>query len=93
MAEQTGAVAQQEIFGLPKPQGWPIERITSMVAGVMVIVSLTLGQLHDGRWRLLTAWIGLNLVLNAVVGWCPMSAVLHKFGVPLASERGGSCRR
>ncbi|MBS9534682.1 DUF2892 domain-containing protein [Mycobacterium sp. M1] len=77
---------------MPKPHGWPIERITGLVAGVVVLLTLGLGRLHTGRWRVMTGWVGVNLVLNAMVGWCPLSVVLRRAGIPLAAEQGGSCR-
>ncbi len=39
------------------------------------------------RWRLLTGFVGVNLIMDAVVGWCPSSVVLHRLGVPTAAER------
>lgn len=62
------------------------------MAGGVVIGTLALGRLHTPRWRLMTAFVGANLVLNAAVGWCPSSLVLHKLGVKTASESGACVR-
>ncbi|WP_235216058.1 YgaP family membrane protein [Mycobacterium kyorinense] len=78
-------------FGMPKPQGWPIERIVTLMAGAVVLITLALGREHSSRWRLLTGFVGVNLLLDAMVGWCPMSVVLHRLGVPTDSERAQGC--
>jgi hypothetical protein len=74
-------------FGMPKPQGWPIERIISLMAGIVVIISLILGCEVSKRWKYLTGFVGANLLLDAIVGWCPSSLLLHRLGVPTAAER------
>lgn len=81
-------------FGMPKPRGWPIERIVSIMAGAVVLASLTLGRHHSNNWRILTGFVGANLMFNALAGWCPMSVILYRLGIPTAAEhqrcRGGS---
>ncbi|KAA8960160.1 MAG: DUF2892 domain-containing protein [Mycobacterium sp.] len=72
---------------MPKPQGWTIERVVNLMAGVMVLLTLTLGRVVSGRWRLLTAFVGANLILDAAVGWCPSSVLLHRLGIPTVVER------
>lgn len=78
---------ERTAFGMPRPQGWPIDRIVGLLAGTVVLASLILGRQHHARWRLLTGFVGANLMLNAAVGWCPMSVVLHRLGVSTAAER------
>lgn len=73
-------------FAMPRPQGWPVDRIVNLMAGTVVLASLILGRPHP-HWRIVTGLVGANLVLNAAVGWCPMSVVLHRLGVSTASER------
>jgi DUF2892 family protein len=74
-------------FGMPRPQGWSLERVVSLMAGIVVLATLILGRQHSDRWRLLIGFVGANLALNAAVGWCPMSVVLHRLGVSTAAER------
>lgn len=74
-------------LGLAKPKGWPIERVTTVMGGAMVLVTLALGRSKSSRWRIMTAFIGSNLVLAGTTGWCPMSILLHKAGVPTSAER------
>ncbi|MHB8294722.1 MAG: YgaP family membrane protein [Acidimicrobiales bacterium] len=78
--------------GMPKPQGWPLERVLGAIAGGVVLSTLALGRAHSPRWRVMTAFVGANLVLNAAVGWCPASLVLHKLGVKSMAE-GASCSK
>lgn len=78
---------ERGLIGMPKPQGWAIERIVSLLAGLGVIVSLGLARRWSNRWRLLAGFVGVNLVLDGTVGWCPVSLMLHRLGVPSASER------
>lgn len=89
--QQPAMLAQRTIFGTPKTSGWPIERVTSLMAGTMVLLTLTLGRLHTGRWRLLTGWVGANLLFNGVAGWCPMGVLLHRLGLRSAAEGDSGC--
>lgn len=73
-------------FGMPRPQGWPLERVVTLMAGMVVLATLTLGR-QNPRWRILTGFAGANLALNAAFGWCPMSIVLHRLGISTAVER------
>jgi hypothetical protein len=72
---------------MPKPQGWTIERLVNLMAGTMVLISLALGRKVSSRWRILTGFVGANLLLDAAVGWCPTSVLLHRLGIPTAAER------
>jgi hypothetical protein len=53
---------------------------------MVVLATLTLGR-QDPRWRILTGFVGANLLLNAAMGWCPVSVVLHRLGISTAAER------
>ena len=83
------APIERGAFGMPQPQGWPLERVVSLMAGVVVLATLALGRRHP-RWRILTGFAGANLLLNAAVGWCPTSVVLHRLGISTAAERMGA---
>lgn len=75
------------MFDMPKPEGWTIERMISLMAGAVVLITLVLGRERSKRWRLLTGFVGGNLIMDATVGWCPSSVILHHLGVPTAAER------
>jgi hypothetical protein len=52
------------------------------VAGIIVLLSVSLGWWVHPAWFLLTAFVGLNLLQSAFTGWCPMMAVLRMMHVP-----------
>lgn len=72
-------------MALPKHSGWTIERIVPLLGGSVVGTSLLLGRTHSPKWYGLTGFASANLVLYGIVGWCPMSLVLQKAGVPRAA--------
>jgi hypothetical protein len=52
-----------------------------LVAGIFVLVSLTLGYWSHPGWYILTAFVGLNLLQSALTKWCPMMWLLDKIGL------------
>jgi hypothetical protein len=68
-------------------EGWPIERVVSLLAGVVTLGSLALARAHDPHWRILTGLVGANLVLQGAVGWCPASVAMRMAGLPSAGDR------
>lgn len=71
---------QRTTFGIPQPAGWPLERVLHLLAGTVVLTSLALSRFGRARWRILTAFVGANLVFDATVGWCPAKLLLHSLG-------------
>lgn len=61
-----------------------LERVVRMIAGVFVLISLALGYWVSPYWYLFTAFVGLNLFQSALTNWCPMTAMLRKFGMKSA---------
>jgi hypothetical protein len=57
-----------------------IERGLRMAAGIVVLVSVTLGYFVNPAWLLLTAFAGLNLLQSAFTNWCPMVCVFARLG-------------
>lgn len=57
-----------------------IEKIMMMAVGSMVLISVGLGYYVSATWLLLTAFIGLNLLISAFTGFCPMATILRKLG-------------
>ena len=57
-----------------------IDRIVLAFAGVMILLSLSLAQLHSSYWLLLTAFVGLNMLQAAFTGFCPLAKVLKAAG-------------
>ncbi|MEW6410195.1 MAG: DUF2892 domain-containing protein [Nitrospirota bacterium] len=46
-----------------------LERWLRGIAGVVVLVSLILAQVHSVNWLILTAIMGLNLLQSAFTNW------------------------
>jgi len=77
----------------PLKTAWPLDKVVSLLAGVVVLLTLGLGRRASPRWRLLTAFVGANLMLNGTVGWCPTSLVLHRLGVQTRCEQHDAAAR
>mgnify|MGYP000986095732 CR=1 FL=1 len=58
-----------------------------VLAGTMVLASLTLGHWVSPWWLLLAAFVGVNLVQSAFTGFCPACNILRK----LFPDSPGSC--
>ncbi len=58
-----------------------IDRMVMAFAGVVVLLSLALSQVHSPMWLFLTAFVGLNLFQAAFTGFCPLAIVLKKVGL------------
>jgi hypothetical protein len=66
---------------LVKTDTWYLERIIWMLAGVMTLGSVSLGIYFSPYWFILTGIVGINQIILAFTGFCPMTVVLNKFGV------------
>ncbi len=64
-----------------------VDRIVHLVAGMMVLLSLLLANLHHPDWIWLTAFVGLNLAQSGITSFCPLAFMLKKAGVP----EGNTC--
>ncbi len=58
-----------------------MENIIRRVAGVFVLVSLTLGYFVSPYWFLFTAFVGLNLLQSSFTKWCPLETILKKANI------------
>jgi hypothetical protein len=58
-----------------------IERGLRLAAGLVVLLSLSLGFFVHPAWLLLTAFAGLNLLQSAFTNWCPMVWILAHLGL------------
>lgn len=58
-----------------------LENAIRVMAGTMVLLSLTLSRLHSEYWLLLTAFVGVNLIQSAFTGFCPAENILRGLGV------------
>ena len=58
-----------------------IEKFMMIMVGTMVTLSAALVYFVSPLWILLTAFIGLNLLISGLTGFCPMVWMLRKFGL------------
>lgn len=57
-----------------------IDRIVMAFAGVVILASVALSQVHHVYWLGLTVFVGLNLFQAAFTKFCPLAMILKKFG-------------
>ncbi|SKA39941.1 Protein of unknown function [Enhydrobacter aerosaccus] len=58
-----------------------IDRAVLAFAGVMILVSLALSQLHSPYWLWFTAFVGLNMVQASFTGFCPAAMIFKRLGM------------
>lgn len=57
-----------------------IDRIVFVFAGIVILASLGLSQLHSENWLWLTAFVGANLLQSSFTGFCPLATILKAAG-------------
>ena len=57
-----------------------IDRLVFAFAGLMILASLVLSQLHSVHWLWLTAFVGANMFQAAFTGFCPLAKILGAMG-------------
>lgn len=62
------------------------DRIVRIVAGLFVLLSLSLGVeasplFHSAYWLWFTAFVGANLFQSGFTQFCPLEIILKKLGV------------
>jgi len=57
-----------------------VERGLRFMAGVMVLLSITLAYYFSYYWIWLTAFVGINLLQSAFTNWCPAMNILRAAG-------------
>ncbi len=62
-----------------------IEKWLRLVAGVAVLISITLGLTVNPWWFAFTAFVGVNLLQSGFTNWCPVKWALERMGVPPCS--------
>lgn len=58
-----------------------VDRAVMAFAGVMILLSLALSQLHHPYWLFFTAFVGLNLFQAAFTGFCPAAMLFKRLGI------------
>jgi len=65
---------------IAKTDTWYLERIIWLVAGIFSLSSAVLAWFHSPYWLILTALVGINLIVFALTGFCLMANILYKLG-------------
>ena len=55
-----------------------VEHMIRILAGTLVLASLTLALTISPYWFILTGFVGLNLVQSAFTKFCPAEMILKK---------------
>ncbi len=55
-----------------------IENKIRAFAGVFILVSLGLAQVHSPNWLWFTAFVGVNLLQSSFTGFCPLERILKR---------------
>ena len=58
-----------------------VDRAVMAFAGLVILVSLALGQYASPWWFLLTTFAGLNLMQASVTGFCPAAIAFKTLGL------------
>jgi len=69
-----------------------LERWIRLIAGTLIIASVTLSYFHSRYWLLFTLFVGVNLFQSALTRWCLMEDILRKLGVGAHAGHPGSTR-
>lgn len=57
-----------------------IDKLVMAFAGLVVLVSLALSQVHHINWLWVTAFVGANMLQASFTGFCPLAMILKKIG-------------
>ncbi len=57
------------------------ESYIRILAGTLVLISISLGHFVSSWWLLLAAFVGVNLVQSVFTGFCPAEIILHMLGL------------
>ena len=58
-----------------------VDRAVMAFAGIMILLSLALAQIHHPYWLWFTAFVGLNLFQAAFTGFCPAAMLFKRLGI------------
>jgi hypothetical protein len=59
-----------------------VEAKVRIVAGLMVLISFTLGRTVNPVWLWLSVFVGLNLIQSAFTGFCPAESFFKAISKP-----------
>ncbi|MCB1307008.1 MAG: DUF2892 domain-containing protein [Leptospiraceae bacterium] len=62
-------------------ENWYLERVIRLVAGIFALASVALGYFVSPYWFILTALVGINLIIFSLTGFCIMANLLYALGI------------
>jgi hypothetical protein len=57
-----------------------IDRIVFLLAGLFILLSVGLSQVHSTYWLWFTAFVGANMFQASFTGFCPLAKILKALG-------------
>jgi len=57
-----------------------IDKIVFAFAGIVILASLVLSQMHSVNWLWVTGFVGVNMLQAAFTGFCPLASILKMVG-------------
>lgn len=58
-----------------------LDRLIFAIAGLFIIASVALSQVHHVYWLGFTVFVGLNMFQAAFTGFCPLAKMLKAAGI------------
>jgi hypothetical protein len=74
-----------------KDTGMKMEYAIRILAGFMVLISISMAHWVNPWWLLLAAFVSLNLIQSAFTRFCPAEIILKKLGVGRNASGEGAC--
>ena len=65
---------------IAQTDSWYLERITVLIAGIIILVSVILAWIYSPYWLIITFIVGVNEVMFALKGICLTSNILYILG-------------
>jgi len=65
---------------IARTDGWYLERIIWLIAGTIALSTAILAWVHSPYWLILTGFMGINLIIFGLTGFCLMANILYRLG-------------
>ena len=65
---------------IAQTDSWYLERITVLIAGIIILVSVILAWIYSPYWLIITFIVGVNELVFALKGICLTSNILYSLG-------------
>ncbi|KZZ44625.1 MAG: DUF2892 domain-containing protein [Saccharospirillaceae bacterium] len=58
-----------------------IDRLIFAIAGLFILMSITLSLFYSSYWLGLSAFVAANMLQAAFTGFCPLASILKRLGI------------